>query len=257
MTPREHSDEPVLGVENVNERRYRMLTEVVTSIVWGAAASGEVVSELPSWSSFTGQTDEEVRGWGWLSAIHPDDWGPTASDWSAAVATKSVFRSENRVRRKDGEYRHMLARAIPILDEEGAIIEWVGAHIDITEQKLSQAALAESERFARCVLDSLSAHIAILDEGGTILAVNKIWREFALGNSANGEVGVGANYRYRVRPLRRRGGSRRSRHPCRPYRRSRGFLARVPLQLAYGKAMVRSPGHALLWERADPRGHLP
>jgi PAS domain S-box-containing protein len=181
-------------VENANERRYRLLTEVTTSIVWSAAPSGEAVSALPSWSAFTGQTDEEVLGWGWLSAIHPDDREHTASDWAKAVATKSVFRSENRVRRHNGEYRHMLARGVPILDEQGAIIEWAGAHIDITEQKRSQAALVESERFARSVLDSLSAHIAIVDESGTILAVNNVWAEFALANSANGHVGVGANY---------------------------------------------------------------
>jgi PAS domain S-box-containing protein len=194
MTSRERATEPVLLVENVNERRYRLLAEVTTSIAWSTAGSGEVVAALPSWSAFTGQTDEEVLGWGWLRAIHLDDRAHTASDWSAAVATKSVYRSDHRVRRHDGEYRHMLARGVPILDERGAIIEWAGAHIDITEQKLSQAALTESERFARSVLDSLSAHITILDEGGTVIAVNKMWREFARANSANGGVGVGANY---------------------------------------------------------------
>jgi PAS domain S-box-containing protein len=194
MTSSERATEPVLLVENVNERRYRLLAEVTTSIVWSTAGSGEVVAPLPSWSAFTGQTDEEVLGWGWLRAIHPDDRAHTASDWSAAVATRSVYRSDHRVRQHDGQYRHMLARGVPILDEQDAIIEWAGAHIDITEQELSQAALAESERFSRSVLDSLSAHIAILDESGTVIAVNKIWREFALANSANGGVGVGANY---------------------------------------------------------------
>jgi PAS domain S-box-containing protein len=183
-----------LIIESLNELRYRRLAEVTTSIIWSTAASGEVVSELPGWSAFTGQTYEEVRGWGWLSAIHPDDRAHTARDWSAAVVTKSVFRSENRIRRHDGEYRHMLARAVPIMGEDGTIIEWAGAHIDITEQRRIQEALTESERFARSTLDSLSAHIAILDESGTILAVNKVWQEFALANSADGDVGVGAKY---------------------------------------------------------------
>ncbi|NLX50621.1 MAG: PAS domain S-box protein [Deltaproteobacteria bacterium] len=42
--------------------------------------------------------------------------------------------------------------------------------------------LLESERFARSTMDALTAHIAVLDEDGTILAVNKAWQDFALAN---------------------------------------------------------------------------
>jgi PAS domain S-box-containing protein len=180
--------------EGASERRYRLLTELITSIIWNTTASGEVISELPSWSAFTGQTFEQARGWGWLDAIHPDDRAQTMSNWSAAFAAKSALHTENRVRRHDGEYRYMLARAVPIIDGQGEIIEWTGANIDVTEQKQAQEALAESERFVRSALDSLSAHIAILDENGTILAVNKVWREFALANNGRANASVGANY---------------------------------------------------------------
>lgn len=54
--------------------------------------------------------------------------------------------------------------------------------------------LRESEPFARSALDSLSAHIAILDESGAIVFVNKTWREFAESNGAVGNVAEGANY---------------------------------------------------------------
>ena len=52
----------------------------------------------------------------------------------------------------------------------------------------------ESEIFARSALDSLSAHIAILDESGVIVFVNETWREFAASNGAVGNVAEGANY---------------------------------------------------------------
>ena len=194
MTVRRTTDELHQIDQGLNERHYRLLMDLTTAIVWTTAPSGEVVSELPTWSTFTGQTYEEVRGWGWLSAIHPDDRAHTSSTWSAAVSAKSAFRLENRVRRQDGEYRYMLARAMPILSRKGQIIGWAGAQIDITEQKQAEEALVESERFARSTLDSLSAHIAILDQSGRIVAVNKAWREFALANAAKSNVGVGANY---------------------------------------------------------------
>jgi signal transduction histidine kinase len=51
------------------------------------------------------------------------------------------------------------------------------------------------ERLARSVLDGLSAHIAVLDESGVIVAVNEGWREFARNNGANpGKVSEGSNY---------------------------------------------------------------
>jgi signal transduction histidine kinase len=51
------------------------------------------------------------------------------------------------------------------------------------------------ERFARSVLDGLSAHIAVLDGSGVIVAVNEAWREFARTNGADPRiVSEGANY---------------------------------------------------------------
>ena len=54
---------------------------------------------------------------------------------------------------------------------------------------------SESERFAREVLDPLSAHIAVLDREGRILATNQSWRSFAEQNGLSADqVGVGADY---------------------------------------------------------------
>jgi two-component system sensor histidine kinase/response regulator len=175
-------------------RHYRSLLEVSTAVIWSTTASGEGISDLAAWTAFTGQTGEQTQGWGWVEAIHPDDRGHTASTWAAAVETRSPFHAQNRLRRHDGEYRHMLACAVPIVDEAGTISEWVGAHIDITEQKQAEGSPAESERFARSVLDALSAHIAILDQNGVILATNKAWRDFAVANCGGDETGVGINY---------------------------------------------------------------
>jgi PAS domain S-box-containing protein len=177
-----------------NERRYRSLVEASTVLVWNTPASGEVESDLGGWAAFTGQTQQQIKGWGWLDAIHPDDRAKTAAAWSTAVANRSLYQVEHRLRRHDGEYRHMLARGVPIFSEDGAIIEWIGAHTDFTELRRAEQALTEAERFARSTLDALQTHIAILDDRGVILAVNRAWREFARANGARTDVGVGANY---------------------------------------------------------------
>jgi PAS domain S-box-containing protein len=66
---------------------------------------------------------------------------------------------------------------------------------DVTAQKQSRKALEASERFAKAALDSLSAHIAILDETGKIIAVNRAWRQFARDNPPSlSDFSEGENY---------------------------------------------------------------
>jgi PAS domain S-box-containing protein len=161
--------------EGLSEDRSRLLSEGTTDIVWKIAGSGQVEAELPNWSAFTGQTSAEVRGLGWLNAIHPRDQAQVASAWATAVATKSALRSEHRVRRHDGEYRHMLARAVPVLDEAGTIFEWIGEHIDITAHRES---LANGDRQALIALIENSADfIAMATLSGEITYINPAGRK--------------------------------------------------------------------------------
>ena len=118
-----------------DEQRYRSLVEATTAIVWDTPASGEFEVEQPAWTALTGQSFEELRGWGWLKAIHPDDQAETGRVWSAAVESRSMYEVEHRLRTRDGTYRNMMVRAVPVLTEGGTIHQWIGIHTDITERK--------------------------------------------------------------------------------------------------------------------------
>jgi PAS domain S-box-containing protein len=135
-----------------SEERYRTLVETVAAMVWHRSATGEFETEQPEWSAFTGQRFEELRGWGWLDAIHPDDCAGTIEAWSQALAQGTRYEVEHRVRRHDGEYRYMAARAVALPDGSGGIREWAGLHIDIHERTRvaeERFQLLESERAAR------------------------------------------------------------------------------------------------------------
>ncbi len=152
-----HESEMVL---RLGEKRFRSLVEAITAIVWSTPASGEFVVEQPRWTDFTGQTFEQLRGWGWLEAVHPEDQPETARVWSAAVASRSLYHVEHRLRRHDGEYRHMLVRAVPILNEDGTICEWVGVHTDVTDQKESVSLLREAKALAEATNEAKSHFLA-------------------------------------------------------------------------------------------------
>jgi PAS domain S-box-containing protein len=125
-----------------SEERFRSLTHAVSQIVWTTDAEGRVSSDSPSWRAFTGQPREkylDVR-YGWLECIHPEDRGRTVRQWVESLRGRKVFESEHRVRRHDGKYRYLTARGVPVVGRDGEVREWVGLHIDVTEQRRSEQA---------------------------------------------------------------------------------------------------------------------
>ena len=138
-----------------SEKRHRALLTATAQIVWTTPPDG-MVEDMPIWRDYTGQALEQVRGWGWLDAIHPDDREPTAAIWERALETRSIYETEYRIRRADGQYRHFAIRGVPVLEEDGRIREWVGACSDIHERKQ-----IEDELRRQAVLLNL-AHDAIM-----------------------------------------------------------------------------------------------
>ncbi len=131
-----------------SEERYRSLVEGTSQIVWTTEPDGQVV-DMPDWRAYTGQSREEVRDWGWLAALHPEDRERTARVWTRAVQTRSIYDTEYRVRGADGNYRYFSARGVPVLTENGSIREWIGVCTDITDRKQQEEALQKSEAIAK------------------------------------------------------------------------------------------------------------
>ncbi len=134
ITERKQAEEALLFAY----ARYRSFISVTGQIGWTTNPAGEVVEDLPEWRNYTGQGIDDIKGWGWSKALHPDDLAYTAEAWRKSVREKSTYEIEYRIRRHDGVYRHFLARGTPVLREDGTILEWVGICIDITERKRAE-----------------------------------------------------------------------------------------------------------------------
>lgn len=127
--------------------------------------------------------------------LHPEDREISGVAIQRALAEVKPYDMEYRIIRRDGTIRHIRARGEVTRGangEPGILYGWAQ---DITEQKKAAAALQDSETFNREVLDSLTAHIAVLNREGRIVSVNEAWRRFAVENNGDSAAGgVGDDY---------------------------------------------------------------
>ncbi|MDB4950185.1 MAG: ATP-binding region ATPase domain protein [Gemmatimonadetes bacterium] len=139
-----------------SEDRFRSLVLASAQIIWSADAHGELVADQPDWGAFTGTAPQEYRGWGWMDGVHPDDRARVHAAWKKALAGGRTGEAEFRVRRWDGEWRHVAWRAVPVLEPGGRVREWVGAVNDVTEARRDEEErdfLAEASRVMASSLD--------------------------------------------------------------------------------------------------------
>ena len=125
----------------LSEQRFRSLATATAQIVWTADANGQVLVDMPTWRDFTGRSFDELRGSGWLADLHPEDRERTMAVWLDALRSRNIYETEYRLLRRDGQYRAVSVRGIPVLETDGTVREWVGTCTDITERKRAEQEL--------------------------------------------------------------------------------------------------------------------
>ncbi len=137
-----------------SEEQYRYLVEAIPKLLWTTDINGECNYCNHKWCEYTGLTLEQSSGFGWLAALHPDDAQHAYEVWwSDAIKTGTLCENEYRFKQAcDNSYRWHLVRGLPIKDEQGRVVKWLGICTDIEAQKQIQqerAHLLELEQAAR------------------------------------------------------------------------------------------------------------
>lgn len=135
ITERKRSEEALRD----SERRYRLLSEFVSTLVWRTDAQGIVIDGMASWNRYTGY--EVAPDHPWYEAVHPEDRENARKSWEAAIASGQATQFTFRVLRADGRYRYLETRAVPLTDSSGNIREWIGSCEDVTDESLYQEEL--------------------------------------------------------------------------------------------------------------------
>ena len=120
----------------------RLVVDAIPTLAWSAGPDGSAEFFNQRWLDYTGLSAEQVLGWGWEVAIHPDDLNDLVDYWRRVVASGQAGEIEGRLRRSDGVYRWFLFRATPSLDENGRVVKWYGTNTDIDDRKRAEQVLA-------------------------------------------------------------------------------------------------------------------
>ncbi|ULB11986.1 PAS domain-containing protein [Cereibacter azotoformans] len=134
VTERRRSEEAL----RESEAMFRTVTSTMPQIVWSAQPGGQVDFLNQRWTDVTGAPARPADGEGWHAFFHPGDRAEMDLRWKQALATGEPYEIEHRLRHRDGCYRWMLGRALPVRDAEGRILRWMGSCTDIHDMKLAQ-----------------------------------------------------------------------------------------------------------------------
>jgi PAS domain S-box-containing protein len=169
MASQEHKSETI---------NFQALVDSIPALIHTALPNGDHDYFNQTWLNYVALTLEDLSGWKWTAAIHPEDVGGLLEKWRAALAKGKPYEHEARVRRADGEYRWMLHRAVPFRDDGGQIVRWYGSSTDIEDRKRSEERVRQSESELRRLIDAIPQHIFVMDPDGSLCQANQVALEY-------------------------------------------------------------------------------
>lgn len=129
-----------------SEQRYKIMGEAIDYGVWATDANGRAIHISESFCRLVGKTFEEIREFGWIESLVPEQRQEVLDLWMHSVKTGEQFEHEHHIITQNGEKRIILARGNPIRNAEGEIISWAGINMDITERKKIQEQVNEQNK---------------------------------------------------------------------------------------------------------------
>jgi PAS domain S-box-containing protein len=154
-----------------SQHLFKTLAQVSPVGIFRTDPDGSTTYVNPKWSELSGLSSEEALGQGWLNAVHPDDRGKLSESWVDNLKLGNESSAEYRFLRYDGSIIWVIGKAVPeLIDNE--IAGYIGTITNITERKLTEQELRESEEKYRRIFDNVQDLYYETSIDGTILEVS-------------------------------------------------------------------------------------
>ena len=165
----------------LSEQRLRLAVRASNTGLWDWNIETGEIYFSPEWKSQIGYEDDELKNrFGeWEERLHPEDRDRMLKTVNSYLANPwSNYEVEFRLRHKDGSYRWILARATLLTDDQGKPQRMLGSHLDITERKLAEEAVRQSEMKFSTIFQTIPHTVAIVRlRDGVVLDVNDAWSQ--------------------------------------------------------------------------------
>ena len=154
------------------EERLRLMADNSTQMVLAYDMNRKLTYANPAAANLVGYTPAELQTEGFIDWVHPDDRERMFSYWDGLFRGESFREVEYRLIAKDGTVKWANATWGPIRDESGRQVGVQGSERDITERKIAENALRESERRFRGLLENVHLSALMMDMDGRLTFCN-------------------------------------------------------------------------------------
>src|SRR5262249_40186721 len=127
---------------------------------------------------YFGKTNDELKDWALIGAVHPDDLPRVIERRKKSIEEGQIYEVEHRCRRADGVYRWFQVRGLPVRDAENKVTAWYLLLTDIEERKRGEEALRARELDARSLLDNMPCLLARLSPDGATEFLNRPFLQY-------------------------------------------------------------------------------
>src|SRR5713226_3089093 len=118
-----------------SETELRTIIDAIPQLIIAVAADGNLLSANQAVLEYTGLMREELGSERFREVFHPEDSERLRDERAAAISRGLPFEYEQRVRRRDGQFRWFLIQYNPLLDERREVIRWYATGTDIHDRK--------------------------------------------------------------------------------------------------------------------------
>ncbi len=153
------------------QARFDALCEATGQLAFRADRHGRNIASSPAWVAYTGRPAEVAADEGWLDLVHPDDRPGARTTLDHLLEHPRIVQTECRFRGARGAYRRFAVRIVPVRDGDGAVVEFVGAAVDIEEQHRKELERHELSRALERKRDKLEAILEALPVGVVLTEV--------------------------------------------------------------------------------------
>ncbi|KAI1258406.1 hypothetical protein F5Y18DRAFT_444842 [Xylariaceae sp. FL1019] len=171
--------EEITKIKEADEERFKLICDTMPQMVWTTTPEG-----------LHDFFNNDSLGLGWKNPFHPDDMPATEKRWKHSLATGHPYFTEYRCLSKDGEWRWMIGRAMPLKNKStGKIEKWFGTCTDVHEMIEAKLAMKRTREQLLSVLTHAQTTIFSVDRDRkvTMLEGSLIWNDGSDTRSTDSE----------------------------------------------------------------------